>query len=322
MGEGRLLHHEPGDERGKRHEQESGEKTEPGLDTEEARGDHQLNDRIVQDVGSIRKISPAGRAFDMRQQQAGSECERRDRQGTEDEPAGPLQECKGKCGRGHEHRAVTLEPGHVVVDQRTHHEEAELAGKLNCNRLMAGKTDAIDDRQDEQGQKYGIALQAAAGPDDQRHREVKHNLDLDGPERAVHGVVLRIVFKDAWNAVLQEVGKGKIGEEESAHIETMEREGDREAEEGRQPVAGKDAPAAIGKILFQRRATLVAGEDEEARDREEPLDGDLSVDHAIERRQGLRFAEIVTVVQDDSGREDETNNVEVILTHGEEYFRS
>ena len=134
--------------------------------------------------------------------------------------------------------------------------------------------------------RTGFALEAAAEPDDDWHGEVEHDLDLDGPEGAVHDVG-GVVGEDAVDAGVEVVGEGKVGEQKRADVGAAGGEGDDEAEERGEPVAGEDAPGALAGVVGEAGAALIAGQDKEAGDREEALNGDVETEEA--RDDGKRL---------------------------------
>ena len=201
----------------------------------------------------------------------------------------------------------------VVVDERADHEERKLAGKLEGERVVVGHQDAVDDGEREEGPEDGVAMEAAAKPDDDGDGDVEHHLDLDGPEGAVHAV-LGVVGEDAGDGTAEEVQEGKVADEEASDMKLAVAEGDEETECRREPVAGEDAGGALDPVVAQGRAALPAGEDEEAGDGEEAFDGEVAAEVAGEWSEDRRTADVSHVEEDDHGGEQQTHDVEVVLS--------
>lgn len=155
----------------------------------EAEGDEALEDGVVEDVGSVGEVSPTGGADDVREDEAGTEGEGGDGEWTEEEPSGVKVQDVEEGGGEHDPAAVTLELRQVVVDERADEEEAELAGKLDGDRLVRGEDHPVKNRGEDAGEEDGIAMEAAAEPDQDRDAAVEGHFGFDGPERAVHGGV-------------------------------------------------------------------------------------------------------------------------------------
>ena len=114
---------------------------------------------------------------------------------------------------------------------------------------------------------------------------------------------------------MEEVQEGEVADEKFSDLKVPGGEGDGEAEQGGEPVAGEDAEGAVGEVLAERVAALVAGEDEKAGDCEEPFDGDTGVEEFGEDEKGRALGEIPGVNEDDGESQEQANDVEVIRPH-------
>ena len=158
-------------------------------------------------------------------------------------------------------------------------------------------------------------METAAKPHQYRDAAVEGHFGFDGPKSAVHGGVAGVGLEDAGDAGVEEVQEGQVADEEATNLKMSGGEGDGEAEQSGEPVAGKDAEGAIGEVLAKRGAAFVAGEDEEAGDREEAFDGDASVEESGEDEKGRVLGEIPGVNEDDGEGQEQANDVEIIRSH-------
>ena len=315
VGERWLFDQEPGCGSAEGDEDDGEQGGAPGVDAVEAGGDDDLDDGPVEDVGAVGEVSPAGGALDDGKQERGAHGEGGDGDGAGEEPAGVGVQGEEECGAGHQELAVLHEEGLMVLDERADHEEGELTGELDGELgVFGGGEQAEGDGGGEEGPEDGIAMEPTAEPDDDRDREVEHDFDLDGPERAVHDGV-GVGLEDAFDARVEVVGEAEVGEQELADVEAAGGCGDGEAEDRGEPVAGKDAPGALAGVVGERGAALVAGEDEEAGDGEETFDGDVKAEQARDDREGLVLADGVAVEQHDHAGEEEADDIEVVLAH-------
>ncbi len=158
-------------------------------------------------------------------------------------------------------------------------------------------------------------MEAAAEPDQDGNAAVEGHFGLDGPESAVHGCVAGVGLEDACDARVEEVQEGQVADEEATDLKVSGGEGDGEAEQSGEPVAGENAEGAIGEVLAEGGAAFVAGEDEEAGDCEEAFDGDAGVEEFGEDEKGRVLGEIPGVNEDDGEGQEQANDVEVIRSH-------
>jgi hypothetical protein len=224
---------------------------------------------------------------------------------------GPLVQAEEHGGDEHQVLAIAHEGSVVIVHERAGEEEAEHAGKLDGGVRLLDQ-EAIGDGRAEERDEDGVAVELAAEPYDEGHGYVEHHLDLDGPEGAVHGGD-GVVLEDAGDAGGVEVGEGEIADEELADVEAAVAEGDDEAEDGGKPVAGEDAGGALHRVVAEGGGALVAREDQEAGDGEEAFDGEAAGEHLGKDLQGRLRAEVMGVEEHDRFREQEADDVEVIV---------
>ena len=216
---------------------------------EETDGDEALKDGVVEDVSSVGEVSPTGGADDVREDEAGSEGEGGDGEWAEEEPSGVKVQDVEERGGEHDRATVALELRQVVVDECADEEEAELSGELDGERLVGGKENAVKNREEDAGDENGVAMEAAAYPDEDGNGAVEGHFDLDGPESAVHGGVAGVGLEDAGDAGVEEVQEGEVTDEKFSDLKVPGGEGDGEAEQSGEPIAGEDAEGAIGEVL-------------------------------------------------------------------------
>ena len=106
------------------------------MEIEESEGDEALDDGVVEDVGTVGEVSPAGGTDDVRKNEACSEGEGGDGEWTEEEPTRVQVKDVKERGGEHDPAAVAFELRQVVVDEGPDEEEAELAGELDAERLV------------------------------------------------------------------------------------------------------------------------------------------------------------------------------------------
>lgn len=114
---------------------------------------------------------------------------------------------------------------------------------------------------------------------------------------------------------MEEVQEGEVADEKLSDLKVPGGEGDGEAEQSGEPIAGEDAEGAIGEVLAEGCAALVTSEDKKTGDREETFDGDTGVEESGEDEKGRALGEIPGVNEDDGEGQEQANDVEVIRPH-------